>query len=78
MLTQSAGLAWLSDFFYKFVSVSPGLTGPKFFASQTGSSASNMGPSLNHIFCVSIRIWPIHRSQFGKQNTGMLILTNIL
>ena len=64
-----------SDFFTNLFLWVPGLTRPKFFASQTRSCASNMGPILNHKFYVSIRIRPIHRSQFPKQDTGILTYT---
>ena len=65
----------LSDFFTNLFLRVPGLTRPKFFASQTRSSASHMGPTLNHKFYVSIQIRPIHRSQFEKQDTVILTYT---
>ena len=64
-----------SDFFTNLFLWVPGLTRPKFFASQTRSSASHMGPTLNHKFYVSIQIRPIHRSQFEKQDTVILTYT---
>ena len=42
-----------------------------------GSDLGALGVTLNHKFCVSIRMRPIHRSQFGKQNTGILTYTII-
>ena len=66
---------WCSDFFTNLFLWVPGLTRPKFFASQTRSSASHMGPTLNHKFYVSIQIRPIHRSQFEKQDTVILTYT---
>ena len=64
-----------SDFFTNLFLCVPGLTRPKFFASQTRSSASHMGPTLNHKFYVSIQIRPIHTSQFEKQDTVILTYT---
>ena len=65
----------VSDFFTNLFLGVPGLTRPKFFASQTRSSASHMGPTLNHKFYVSIQIRPIHTSQFEKQDTVILTYT---
>ena len=66
---------YFSDFFTNLFLWVPGLTRPKFFASQTRSSASHMGPTLNHKFYVSIQIRPIHTSQFEKQDTVKLTYT---
>ena len=66
---------YYSDFFTNLFLWVPGLTRPKFFASQTRSSASHMGPTLNHKFYVSIQIRPIHTSQFEKQDTVILTYT---
>ena len=72
---QIPTLCCYSDFFTNLFLWVPGLTRPKFFASQTRSSASHMGPTLNHKFYVSIQIRPIHTSQFEKQDTVIITYT---
>ena len=63
-----------SDFFTNLFLWVPGLTGPKFFASQTRSSASHTGSTLNYKFCVSIRIRPFIEANLGSKTLVYLFI----
>ena len=63
-----------SDFFTNLFLWVPGLTGPKFFASQTRSSASHTTSILIYKFCVSIRIRPFIEASLGSKTLAYLFI----